>query len=61
MTICNECKYYCMIENPNTAEILFICDNEQSPISNFITGVKYCEDINLKGQCAFYRKKNKDL
>jgi len=50
-TICVKCKYYFGFINQERS-----CNSSKAPITNFITGIKECERINIKGNCKFYKK-----
>ena len=51
MTICSQChyRYY------NDDLRLDCCRAGQAPISNPVTGERYCETINKDGNCEFFR------
>ena len=51
MTICSQChyRYY------NDDLRLDCCKAKQAPISNPVTGERYCETINKDGSCGFFR------
>jgi len=51
MIICSQChyRYY------NDDLRLDCCKAKQAPISNPVTGERYCETINKDGNCGFFR------
>ena len=48
VTICVKCISH---SSPNHE-----CTNERAPVSSYISGFKYCRDINKNGNCKYYEK-----
>lgn len=49
VTICNKCKFFYSHSFP-----FFRCLSPDVPYSDFVRGIKHCEDINKNGQCIYY-------
>ena len=56
ITICINCKHF---KDSKLDEQSDICLSPDAPYEYFITGTKYCADINTKGDCKFYSTKAK--
>ena len=53
MSICVECLYH------DEFEALDLCDNKGLPISEFVHGRRYCDDLNPKGDCKGFKPQAK--
>ena len=49
MDICVKCVYHDEFEGDD------LCDNTDLPISEFIHGRRYCDDLNTKGDCKGFK------
>jgi len=56
MNICKNCHYY----NHGEYTVPATCSNKKAPISDMVTGDRYCHLIN-KGECDLYQPNQKFL
>lgn len=47
--ICGKCEY--------KMKVSYYCSHPDSPITDFLTGDKFCGAINKVGQCRLYKEK----
>lgn len=51
-SICVECEFYAVAYWDGTRR----CLSPDAPISNYVTGVRRCKDINWHGDCRFFEQ-----
>jgi hypothetical protein len=59
VTICKNCKFYYTTKFPLPP--VHFCSNNETPITNFISGYRMCEDININGKCLCYQWNEKGV
>ena len=52
-TICVEC-FYC-------DEGEWTCSSPEAPVTNFVSGTKYCPEINESGECPHFKGREKGI